>query len=106
MAVFKIIFHEELNAIQCVCGYSGTSHECKEEIIWKIIFVWCSVTNCSVYKNEVDREEYNSLRWSTNTDGYLVCGTWYEKLGCEPICENCFCRVCYASIEEYCSCSE
>ena len=106
MAVFKIIFHKELNAIQCVYGYIGTSHECKEEIKGKIIFVRCSKTNCNVCKNEVDRKECNSLRWITNTDGYLVCGTCYEKLGCEPICENFFCRICYASVEEYCSCSE
>ena len=52
-------------------------------------------------KIEVDRK-----RWITNTNGYLVCGTCYEKLGCEPICENFFCRICYASVEEYCSCSE
>ena len=61
MAVFKIIFHKELNAIQCVYGYIGTSHECKEEIKGKIIFVQCSKTNCNVCKNEVDRK--NTILW-------------------------------------------
>ena len=104
MAVCKIILHEELNSIQCVCEYIGTSHKRNEEIKGQIIFLRCS--DCVVCKNEVDREEYNSLRWSKNDDGYLICGTCCEKLGCELICENCFCRVCYVSIDENCSCLE
>ena len=47
MASNKIVFHKKLNAIQCVCGYIGTFHECKEKIQGKIIFVRCSEENCS-----------------------------------------------------------
>ena len=31
MTAIKITFHEKLNAVQCICGFTGTSHECKEE---------------------------------------------------------------------------
>ena len=93
----KLIFHWELKGIQCICGYIGTSHECTQEFKGKIIFV------C---KNDKARKEYNSERWSTNINGYLVCGSCNDKLGCEQICENCFCRVCYSSQEEFCFCSE
>ena len=68
------------------------------------MFVRC--TDCDVCKNEVDKNEYSSLRWKRNVDGYLICGACREKLECEPICENCFCRFCYVSIDEYCSCYE
>ena len=36
MATIKIVFHEKLNAIQCVCSYIGTFHECKKEIQGKL----------------------------------------------------------------------
>ena len=26
------------------------------------------------------RDKYNEERWSTDRDGYLVCGTFYEKI--------------------------
>ena len=38
MTSVKITFHKKLNAIQCVCGYIGTSHKCKEEIRGKLSF--------------------------------------------------------------------
>ena len=101
----KLIFHRELKSIQYICGYIGTSHECIQEFKGKIIFVpWPK--NCDVCKNGKARKEYNFERWSTNVDGYLVCGSCNDKLGCEPICEDCFCRVCYSSLEEFCFCSE
>ena len=100
----KIIFHEKLNAIQCVCGFISTSHECKEKIQGKIVFVRCSEENCSVCQDKKDKDEYNELRWGTYRDGYLVCGMCYKKLGSSEIWENCFCCICYVSLEEYCSC--
>ena len=62
-----------------------------------IIFVPCP-KNCNVCKNDKARKECNSERWFTNADGYLVCGSCNDKLGCEPIC--------YSSLEEFCFCSE
>ena len=44
------------------------------------------------------------LRWATDRDGYLVCGTSYDRLGTNEICENCFCHICYVSVDEYCTC--
>ena len=44
------------------------------------------------------------LRWATDRDGYLACGTCYDKLGTKEICEKCFCRICYVSVAEYCTC--
>ena len=104
MASIKIVFHEKLNAIQCVCGYIGTFDECKEKIQGKIIFVRCSEENCSVFQDQIERNEYNELRWATDRDGCLVCGTCYDKLGTKEICENGFCRVCYISVDEFCTC--
>ena len=104
MTTVKIVFHEKLNAIRCVCGYIGTFHECKEKIQGKIIFVRCSEKNCSACQENIERDEYNMLRWGTDRDGYLVCGTCYDKLGTNEICENCFCRICYVSVDKYCTC--
>ena len=39
-------------------------------------------------------------------DGYLVCGTCYDKLGADnEICKNCFCISCYAASDEFCDCA-
>ena len=89
MSVCKIIFHEKINSIQCVCGFIDTSHQCNKEIKGKIIFVPCP--DCRVCEKEADDNEYNSLRLKRNDDGYLICRTCHDKLGCEPICEKCFC---------------
>lgn len=75
----KLIFHRELKSIQCICGYIGTSHKCVQEFKGKIIFVPCQ-ENCDVCENDKARKEYNSERWSTNVDGYLVHGTCRDKL--------------------------
>ena len=50
MATIKISFHEKLNAYQSMCRFVGTSHEYKEEIRGKIIFVNCSEENCNFVK--------------------------------------------------------
>ena len=104
MAAIKIFFHEELNAIQCVCGYIGTFYEWKEEIQEKIIFVRYSEENCTVCQDQIEEDEYNELRWAPDRDGYLACGTCYDKLGTKEICENYFCRICYVSVDEFCTC--
>ena len=47
------------------------------------------------------RDEYNEERWATERDGYLICGTCYDKLS-DEICTNCFCKIGYISVDEYC----
>ena len=106
MSSIKIVFHEKLNAIQCICDFIGTTHECKEVIQRKIIFLKCSEESCSLCQDQIDRDEYNELRLTKDRDGYLVCGTCCEKIGTEKIRKYCFCRICYASVDEYCSCQE
>ena len=91
MTTIKITFHEKLNAVQCMCGFIGTSQECKEEICGKIIFVNCSEENCNLDQDKISRDEYNERRWATDRDGYLACGTCYDKSGTDnEICKNCF----------------
>ena len=73
------------------CGFVGTSHKCEEEIRGKVIFVNCSKENCNLCQDKISRDEYNEQRWATDRDGYLVCGTCYDKLGADnEMCENCF----------------
>ena len=83
ITTIKITFHKKSNAVQCICGFIGTSHECKEEIRGKVIFVHCSEENCNLCQVKIDRDECNELRWATDRDGYLVCGTCYNKLGAD-----------------------
>ena len=47
------------------------------------------------------RETSIMKKGGQQTDGYLVCRTFYEKIS-DEICTYCFCCVCYASLEEYC----
>ena len=106
MTTIKITFHKKLNAVQCMCGFVGTSHECKEEIHGKIIFVNCSKEICNLCQDKIYREEYNEQRWATDRDSYLVHGTCHEKLGADnEICENCFYISCYAASDEFCDCA-
>ena len=70
----------------------------------KFIFVRCSEENCTVYQDQIEKDEYNELRWATDRDGYLVWRTCYDKLGTKEICENCFCRIRYVSVDEFCTC--
>ena len=55
------------------------------------------------YCEQIKRNEYNEERWATDRDGYLIRGTCYEKLSGE-ICTNCFCKICYVSVDEWCDC--
>ena len=70
----------------------------------KNYFRKCSVEECSKCCEQIKRDEYNEERWVTDRDGYLICGTCYEKLSGE-ICTNCFCKICYVSADEYCACN-
>ena len=85
--------HREINSITCVCSYLGTSHSCDYVINGTITIRSCP-NNCKVCQKEEDKREYYNLRWKKNEDGYTVCGVCNEKLGCQAICENCFCTKC------------
>ena len=103
MTSIQIIFYEKLNAIQCFCGFIGRNHQCEKTVNGKVTFRNCLEEHCSKCHNKINRDEYNGARWSTDRYGYLVCGTCYDKISNE-ICTNCFCKICYVSLEEYCSC--
>ena len=94
MSSIQIIIHKKLNAIQRLCGFIGRNHQCEKTIQGKMIFCTCS-EDCSKCCEQIKRDEYN--------DGYLICGTCYEKLSGE-ICTNCFCKICYVSVDEWCDC--
>ena len=101
-AKYELIYHKELNMFNCFCRYFGLYHHCTRKIKGIFSIVSCP-EGCKLCEKELDRKEYNALRWKTNEDGYSVCGTCYDKLP-GPICGNCFCRVYYASIDEKCAC--
>ena len=111
MTTIQIIFHEKLKAIQCFCGFIGRNHQCEKTVNGKVTFRNCLEEYCSKCQDKINRDEYNETRWSTNRDGTCyestcyesICGTCYEKIS-EEICTNCFCLICYVSLEEYCSC--
>ena len=67
----------------------------------KIIFRLCSADGCSKCCDQMKRDEYNEERWATERDGYLICGTCYDKLS-DEICTNCFCKIGYISVDKYC----
>ena len=96
MTSIQIIFHGKLNAIQYFCGFVGRNHQCEKTIQGKMIFRSCSEEDCSKCQDKIKRDKYNEERWSTDRDGYLVCGTRYEKIS-DEICTYCFCCVCYAA---------
>ena len=104
MTSIQIIFREKLNKIQCFSGYIGKNHTCLQSIKGKIIFRSCSEDDCSKCQDKIKKDEYNEERWSTDRHSYLVCGACYTKIP-DEICTACFCRVCYAALEEYCDCS-
>lgn len=105
MTSFQIIFHEKLKAIQCFCGFTGINAQCQKTVQGKVIFCSCSEEECGKCQDQIKRDEYNEERWSTARDSYLVCGTCYGKIS-DEICTNCFYRVCYTALEEYCDCNE
>ena len=82
MTSIQIIVHEKLNAIQCFCGFVARNHQCEKTIQGKIIFCTCS-DECSKCCEQIKRDEYNEERWATDRDGYLICGTCYNKLSGE-----------------------
>ena len=104
MTSIQIIVHKKLKAIQCFCGFVGVNHQCEKKIDGKIIFRECYTEECSKCCDQIRRDECNEERWATDRDGYLICGTCYEKLSSE-ICTNCFCKICYISVDEYFKCS-
>ena len=102
MSAFELAFHKELKLIKCFCRFMGLSHHCTRKIKGTIKIIRCP-TDCKVCEKEVDRKEYNSARWTTDHDGYRVCGTYYNKLGIDSICTGCFCGACYSAVDENCA---
>ena len=102
-SVLEIIYHKEINMFNCFCGFMGLSHHCKQKIKGTIKIAYCP-TDCQICEKEADRKEYNSIGWTTDRDGYTVCGTCYDKLGSDPICTDCFYSNCYTSLGEKCPC--
>ena len=101
--VYEIIFHKELNMIHCFCGFMGMYHHCTRKIKGTITISKC-LDDCKVCEKDVDRKEYNSIRWTTDFDGYAVCGSCYNKLSIDPICTGCFCKSCYSFLSKNCAC--
>ena len=81
----------------------GLSQHCTRKIKGTTKIVYCP-TDYKVCEKEADRKEYNSMRWTTDRDGYTVCGTCYGKLGSNPSCTDCFCSNCYTSLVVKCPC--
>lgn len=100
---YELVYYKELNMFNCSCGYFGLFHHCTRKIRGTICIVSCE-TGCVLCEKEGDRKEYNAFRWKVNEDGYSICGTCLNKLGDKPICENCFCSVCYSSVDQKCDC--
>ena len=88
MTSIQIIFHEKLKAIQCFCGFIGRNHQCGKAVNGKVTFRNCLEEYCS--KCKIKLRETNIMK---KDDGYLVCGTCYEKIS-DDICTSCFCRIC------------
>ena len=102
---YELVYHKELNMFSCFCGYMGLFHHCTRKMRGFIKIMSCP-TDCRLCEKEADRKEYNSFCWTTDRDGYTVCGSCYSKLGADPICSDCFCQKCYSSLSEKCSCFE
>ena len=103
MSAYKLVFHKELNMINCFCGFMGLTHHCTRKIKGTIKTIKCP-TDSKVCEKEADRKEYNSVRWMTFHDGYTASGPFYNKLGVDPICTGCFCSRCYSALDENCAC--
>ena len=99
----KLIYHRETKKMNASADILALLTNVKK-ILKKIIFVLCS-EDCDVCKGFLYNKEYNSPRWDKNVDGYLICGTCHEKLGCEDNCTSCFCKCCYVSADEWCDCA-
>ena len=71
-AKYGLVFHKELNMFNCFCRYFVSFHRCTRKIKGTISIVSC-LDGCKLCEKELERKEYNSLRWKTNEDGYSVC---------------------------------
>ena len=76
----------------------------KKKIQGKTIFSTYSTDECSKCCDQIKRDEYIEERWAADREGYLICGTCYDKLS-DEICTNCFCKICYTTVDEYCECN-
>ena len=99
-AKYGLVYDKELNMFKCFCRYFGSFHHCTRKIKGTISIVSC-LDGCKLCEKELERKEYNSLRWKTNKDGYSVCVVHVLS---GVIVEKCFCLSCYASISEKCLC--
>ena len=72
------------------------SHHFTQKIKGTIMIFKC-MDDFKVCEKEVDPKEHNSIRWATDFDDYAVCGSFYNKLGVDPICTGCFCKSYYFS---------
>ena len=86
-----------------MCAYFGANHLCS-----KIMNGTISISSCPdkypVCQDAIDKRDCFGLRWQ-NEDGYTTCGVCKEKLGCQAICEVCFCTKCRADYSA-CRCRE
>ena len=85
--------HRKINSITWICGNVGVYHVC-DHIINGTITIFPCPDNCKVCREEIDKREHYDCRWQRNEDGYTVCGMCMETLGCQGICEACFCIGC------------
>ena len=75
-AKYELIYHKGLNMFNCFCRYFELFHHCTRKIKGTLSIVSCP-EGCKLCEKELDRKEYNSLRWKRNEDGYSVCETCY-----------------------------
>lgn len=99
-AKYELTFHYELKMINCFCGFMCLSHHCTVKIKGTISIVRC-IEGWVLCEKEKDKKEYIAQRWEKNDNGYDVCGSCSDKLG-GPICEDCFCKYCYSSLDDKC----
>ena len=101
--VYELVYHKELNMFSHLCRYMGVFHHCTRKMRGFIKIMSCP-TDCNLCEKETGRKEYKPFCWTTDRDGYTVCGSCYGKLGSEPICSDCFCQKCFFFLSEKWSC--
>ena len=119
-----LLFHQKMKWITCVCGEiidQTDNHNCKKKIENGTL----SIRQCDYFSENEDgysieerkqcqscllamkKEKYRKRRWRTDFDGYIHCAQCGEKLGCEDICHECFCKECHEEkTEEEWGCSQ
>lgn len=100
---YELVYHKELIMFSCFCGYMGLFHHCTRKMRGFIKIMSCP-TDCNLCEKETGRKEYKPFCWTTDRDGYTVCGSCYGKLGSEPIFSDCFCQKCFSFLSEKWSC--